>query len=87
MKVNIEVICYKTYHISINIKKQSTTKYTQFYLLFARNAIVPRELYTENDTIINFYVENDAIINFYVENDAIINFYTTEENIKNVEND
>ena len=54
---------------SINIEKQSTTKYTPFYLLFGRNAIVPRELDTENDTIINFYITEENIKN--VENDIL----------------
>ena len=59
---------------SINIEKQSITKYTPFYLLYficyyntKRIAVVPRELDTENDTNMNLNV--------------------TEENIKNVEND
>ena len=59
---------------SINIEKQSITKYTPFYLLYficyyttKRIAVVPRELDTENDTNINLNV--------------------TKENNKNVEND
>ena len=54
---------------SINIEKQSTTKYTPLYLLFGRNAIVPRELDTENDTIINFHITEENIKNF--ENDIL----------------
>ena len=54
---------------SINIEKQYTTKYTPFYLLFGRNAIVPRELDTENDTIINFHITEENIKN--VENDIL----------------
>ena len=38
-------------------------------MLFGRNAIVPRELDTENDTIINFHITEENIKN--VENDIL----------------
>ena len=53
---------------SINIEKQSITKYTPFYLLYficyyntKRIAVVPRELDTENDTNINLNVTEENI--------------------------
>ena len=67
---------------SINIEKQSTTKYTPFYLLFGRNAIVPRELDTENDTIINFHITEENIKN--VENDILKRSEVKMEVLENI---